>query len=137
MISPKKTEHCAFSDMLVVMLPYPKLHAGVKRKSDNLEEQEDVVIYPADIKPYDILLGRSKQSYGHAGNHAFRILIFLYVHHYASLFTKREKMAVVSLILDTITGDDGRFLREVREAPTDQWTQVTERVAREKIRCVL
>lgn len=125
--------------MLVVvkMIPNTQLHAGVKIKSDSSEEQEDVVINQADVKPYDILLGRSKQSYGHAGNHAFRKLITLYVDHYASLFTKREKMEVVSFILHSITGDDGRFLREVRDGPSDQWTPVKERVAREKIRCVL
>jgi len=78
---------------------------------------------------YDILLGRHKHCFHHVGNQAFRTLITQFMNHYATLTTKREKMHLVTFILNIIQQGGGRFLRE----GVSHWHAVKKRTAREKI----
>lgn len=79
---------------------------------------------------YDILLGRHKHCFHHIGNQAFRILITKFMTLYSTLETKREKMNLVTRILQIIHQGGGRFLREAGDS---QWSSVKKRTAREKI----
>jgi hypothetical protein len=97
-----------------------------KRKRDSRQEEEG--IEPSDL---DIILGRHKYCFHHVGNKSFRTLIANNSEWYASVSTKRDKMAVVAFLLNLIQSGKGRFLKE---GPSfSQWHEVDNRIAREKI----
>lgn len=70
-------------------------------------------------EPVDVLCGRGKNSFRHAGNGHFRHLIVEHASSYRKASTKRDKTAVVMLVAETIIARGGRFL--VRNKVDDSW----------------
>jgi hypothetical protein len=98
----------------------------MERKRDS-SPQEEVI----EASGFDIFLGRHKYCFHHTGNRCFRTLIANNLEWYASLSTKREKSAVSGCLLKLIRSGGGRFLKE---GPSlDQWYEVDDKIAREKI----
>lgn len=70
-------------------------------------------------EPADVLCGRGKNSFRHAGNGRFRHLIVEHASSYRKASTKRDKTAVVMLVARTIIARGGRFL--IRNKVDDSW----------------
>jgi len=62
--------------------------------------------------PKDVVCGRGKRNWNHAGNVHFRNLIRTHVQTYMDAPTKNDKTLIVISIVDEIRRDGGRFLKE-------------------------
>jgi len=91
-----------------------------------------------DMEPgvNDVLSGRTRQSYHHAGNKRFREIISNSVHGFSQTKSRGERAMIVSTIFDTIRTRGGRFLKKPDGAvPGDgtPWYVMTDHQAKEKI----
>lgn len=88
---------------------------------------------PKNFSPgkYDVICARGKVATTHSGNIIFRQLIQKYKSEYAQAKSKLEKSIIVSKVVDSVRDNspDGGFVKKV----CDQWYEVGDSVAREKI----
>ena len=63
----------------------------------------------------DVLCGRGKTCFFHGGNDHFRMLIAQNVELYKAAPTKKVKMQVVALVVDTVITKGGRFLTQDKD----------------------
>jgi hypothetical protein len=61
---------------------------------------------------HDVLCGRGKHCYYHAGNQTFRNLVAENLAYYTLALTKKLKMQIVITIVDTVIACGGRFLMQ-------------------------
>ncbi|CAJ1931628.1 unnamed protein product [Cylindrotheca closterium] len=67
---------------------------------------------PADVRPYDILCGRSKTCFNNIGNRRFRITISMNLKKYDSLPNRTERGKFIFTLAQTLQEDAGfRFVR--------------------------
>lgn len=66
-------------------------------------------------EPADVICGRGKNSFRHAGNDVFRQLIVKYVSSYKQAPPKNGKSQVVMLVVNEVIRNGGRFLVRVKE----------------------
>lgn len=83
--------------------------------------------------PYDVICGRGKIAFNHAGNHRFRVTIDIYLQRYSKAKTKLEKSIIVMSIVDIFRQNSptGGFVK--RDTSTGRWFEVGDAVAREKV----
>jgi hypothetical protein len=78
----------------------------------------------------DVLLGRSKRCFNHAGNIYFRTLINENVYLYMDANTRHEKRVVIKLVFDTIISRGCRFLKQYGNA----WVDISDNpLSRDKV----
>ena len=77
---------------------------------------------------FDVICGRGRSTFLHAGNKRFREIIERHIALYATAKTRLEKICVVTSICNTVR-EKGDFLQQ---SPDNQWIKVSERLAREK-----
>mmetsp|Transcript_27912 Transcript_27912/g.67913 ORF Transcript_27912/g.67913 Transcript_27912/m.67913 type:complete len:350 (+) Transcript_27912:85-1134(+) len=77
--------------------------------SSNNNSSNDI---PEDVRPYDILCGRSKTCFNNIGNRRFRITISMNVKKYDSLTNRSERGNFIYTLAQTLKEDAGfRFVR--------------------------
>jgi hypothetical protein len=69
--------------------------------------EQRMIVTPSEN---DVLCGRGKYSFHHNGNKQFRVLIAEHVENYRMAGTKKLKMGVVSMVVDTVLSRGGHFL---------------------------
>lgn len=79
----------------------------------------------------DILCGRDREAYGHAGNRTFRSLISFYRDEYQHAKARDIKTGITREIIDSIRECGGRFLK--KDEHTDVWCEVGDDYAHEKV----
>lgn len=79
----------------------------------------------------DILCGRDKESYGHAGNRRFRAIISTYRDEYQNAKSRDNKTRITDEIVASIRNCRGRFLR--KDEKTNMWYDVGDAYAHEKV----
>lgn len=77
---------------------------------------------------FDVICGRGRSAYLHAGNKRFRRVVEHHIVAYNKASSRQEKSSVVSSIIDAVQSD-GDF---VRELPDGSWERVNNRMVREK-----
>ena len=89
---------------------------------------DDGIDNPTDV---DVLLGRGAGCWNHPGNRKFRGVVHKHLSSYDNAKLRVEKTHIVSVILDEVRANGGRFLK--RNQLTEKWRVVDQRVANEKI----
>lgn len=79
----------------------------------------------------DVLCGRDKVSFNHAGNRRFRQLISSHLHLYNAAPTRKKKTKVVISVVEKIRASGGRFLKYNKS--TSEWYEASEKTCREKV----
>ena len=64
-----------------------------------------------DVRPYDVICGRHKESFNNIGNRRFRITISLHLNRYRAALTKTEKTSFFQCIVEVVQNNGGRFLK--------------------------
>lgn len=64
-----------------------------------------------EVRPYDIICGRHKESHNNIGNRRFRVTIRLSLNRYHVARTKPEKTRYFQSIIGIIQNSGGRFLK--------------------------
>ena len=64
-----------------------------------------------EVRPYDVICGRYKESYNNIGNRRFRVTIRLSLNRYHVARTKPEKTRYFQSIIAIIQNSGGRFLK--------------------------
>ncbi|KAI2504339.1 hypothetical protein MHU86_10104 [Fragilaria crotonensis] len=82
------------------------------------------------IRPTDIMLGRGPKCYNNSGNRVLRKLIKEHVVHYTSTARRREKAALVKLLVSTLQMKGYRFLHL---SPTGTWIEAPLHIAEKKV----
>ncbi|KAI2493702.1 hypothetical protein MHU86_20846 [Fragilaria crotonensis] len=79
----------------------------------------------------DVLLGRGAGCWNHPGNRKFRDIVHKHLCSYDNAKLRVEKTHIVSVILDLVHANNGRFLK--KDHVTKKWYVVDRQVANEKI----
>lgn len=97
---------------------------------DNVDavDDGDGVETPSDT---DVLLGRGAGCWNHPGNRTFRDIVHKHLCSYDNAKLRVEKTHIVSVILDLVHANNGRFLK--KDHITKKWHVVDRQVANEKI----
>ena len=90
---------------------------------------DDAILIESPLES-DILLGRSKCSWNHAGNRKFRTFVGLYLKQYIDTSNRVDKSMVVNHITQKVLEGGGRFLKINSDG---LWCVVTPKMAREKV----
>lgn len=93
-----------------------------------VEQQLLLIVQP---QPADVLCGRGRQCFTHAGNRQFRDLIGEHADTYKMAPTKKQKMKVVMLIADIIIARGGRFL--IQNKRYESWSDGGKRLGKKKV----
>lgn len=64
-----------------------------------------------DIAEVDVLCGRDKTAFNHAGNRMFRVMISRRLDQYAKAITRKEKSTIIKGVVAMVREEGGRFLR--------------------------
>ena len=83
----------------------------------------------------DVLCGKGTKYYNHTGTKRFRMLIAKHLDMYLSLERKREKDMLFRKIAGGIRDVGGLFLR--KDDQTDDWIDIGDKMARQKVRFAL
>ncbi|CAB9515420.1 expressed unknown protein [Seminavis robusta] len=83
------------------------------------------------INPSDVLCGRGKSSFTHAGNRRFRDAVTSAIDEYNNSESRLAKSRVVQRIVENIKGGGGRFLK--KERSTGQWVELDTKSCRDKV----
>lgn len=94
------------------------------------DERVEPVVRDSSINPSDVLSGRGKLSFNHAGNKRFRDLVNGSVDRYNETTTRLEKATVVNFVVEEIRASGGRFLR--RDETAGAWHAFNYAQCREK-----
>ena len=95
---------------------------------------EDKII--SDLRPFDVLCGRDKQSYHNIGNRRFRIMINMNLQKYMSCKTRTERSRMIQDLTDELQQFCGqfRFLKRITETnKSDIFVELNRKQSREKI----
>jgi len=100
------------------------------------KQMEAIIILPEDFLPceYDVICGKGKRYFNHAGNQRFRARISAYLPEYEKAKSKMEKGILFSRIVDIIRNESG--LGGFVAPPKDdggRWHEVGDEAAREKV----
>ncbi len=82
------------------------------------------------IRPTDIMLGRGPTCYNNPGNRVLRKLIKENVGHYKNETRRREKAALVKLLVSTLDAKGYRFFHR---SSTGTWIEVPPHIAEKKV----
>jgi hypothetical protein len=82
---------------------------------------------------YSVVCGRGKDTFNHAGNRRFRILVSMFIERYSVADSKRAKTAIVSEIIAVIRQAGGDFCKYEGGG----WFEVGDHCAREKVSALL
>ena len=87
---------------------------------------------PQNFQPreLDILCGRGRGAWNHAGNRRFKTFINAHAKQYASAKTKMDKGALVASMVDKLREEGVLFVR--KDTKTQTWYDIGEYQAREK-----
>lgn len=90
-----------------------------------------------EIKPTDIICGRSKASFNNIGNRRFRVTISINLGRYVNAETMMEKSQIVENVIRVLRDDVGaRFLKQVAGKSPDgvrRYVEMDDNYAREKV----
>jgi hypothetical protein len=88
-----------------------------------------------DFGPYDILCGRTKESFNNIGNRRFRVTVGLYLNQYLEAGSRIAKSQLIISIVHYLRVYVGvRFLKEKFEGASHEgYVELGERGAREKV----
>ena len=96
---------------------------------------DKIINYPFDFDCGLTLLattgGRGKQSYNHAGNIRYRMMIYMHMHSYREAPSKLDKSLIVISIVDAFRSVNGGFVRKLKGGATG-WIDIGDQLAREK-----
>jgi len=81
------------------------------------------------INALDVLCGRSKVAFHHAGNHRFRDIIASTIRMYKNATMKREKGQIVNFIMNEILSTGARFMKRDERG----WVKLDARQIKDKI----
>ena len=95
-----------------------------------LQQLKQSIIHPSDLRPTDILCGRSSTAFNNVGNRKFRAIITANIERYIRAITRQDKGVVIHSVVKYIKDDVGaRFLKRVKHG----YIELTERKQREKV----
>ena len=95
---------------------------------------EDKII--SDLRPFDVLCGRDKQSYHNIGNRRFRIMINMNLQKYIRCETRTERTRMIQALTDELQQSCGqfRFLKRIKDTnKSDIFVELNPKQSREKI----
>ena len=106
-----------------------------RRNQRRIHFTEDVPLEAQEIaeqvSEYDVLCGRHRLAFHHAGNQRLRVLVAQNVDKYAQAGSRLEKTMVIRSVVDVIQSFGGRFIKWDRSQ--NAWTELTEKQAHEKV----
>lgn len=79
----------------------------------------------------DVICGRGRSTYQHAGNKLFRKIVEQFLERYSNATSKLGKSQVVSDIVSSVRNYGGDFVKLSKESGT--YESVAERIVREKV----
>jgi len=84
---------------------------------------------------YDVLCARGKKAHNAPGNIRFRDLVATFAEAYAAATCKYEKSKIVTHIVNTVrnSSPSGGFVKQLTEAGVQNWYEVGDRAAKEKV----
>ena len=105
--------------------------AARSRQEVMMHEEQTPAMLPDNYIPTerDILTGRGKRNWNHAGNVAFRNLIQANVDRYMQASSKSAKTAIVLSIVDQVRAWPAHFLKQ----QNGRWMDIGDAQAREKV----
>ncbi|CAB9507083.1 expressed unknown protein [Seminavis robusta] len=114
----------------------PNHDEHVRNTSIALHESLDRKISAApgavDIRPHDVLCGRSKASFNHVGNRRFRSIVSGALDEYHQATSKWAKSMVATKLVGMINADGGRFLKQ-RKDSGEEWFELSTQEAKAKV----
>jgi hypothetical protein len=92
--------------------------------------------FPKDFEPSDkdVIFGRGKSAFSHAGNRRFRMVILMNLEKYHNAKNRVDKSTIVTSIVDLIREGspvNGGFVG--KSVVTGQWMRINNKLAREKV----
>ena len=96
------------------------------------------IVHHDDIRPYDIICGRSKAAFNNVGNRRFRVTIELNLKRFKDASTKQQASSIITCIYQLLSSSGARFLKPVigtssGDASGRRYVVIDKKCAREKI----
>ena len=91
------------------------------------------------VQPYDILCGRSPESFNNVGNRRFRLTISLNLSRYMNATTRQDKSVVICSVVNTLRESGARFIKRKKKVgggnggDEEVVEELSERATREKV----
>lgn len=108
--------------------------SGPSSQPSKGEDNSDMALLPEVFAPtvWDVVCGRGRKCFNHAGNERLRDVVAGYLEQYSSANSKLEKSYILSDIVAKVRKDspDGGFVKRCPE--TNRWYEVGDFLAREK-----
>lgn len=83
-----------------------------------------------EVTPADVLCGRGKQTFNHAGNGKFRAVVANVIPLYLEAPSRKVKTEIVESIVEKVRESGGRFLK--KDSATGGWYVLDRRQSKEK-----
>lgn len=85
-----------------------------------------------ELKPTDVLCGRSKHAFNHAGNLRFRYVVSGFLRKYVDVYaTRKDKAQIIQSIIDVVRSYGGTFVQICNN--DDCYKELTEKQVYEKV----
>ena len=104
-----------------------------------LDESERCNSEDSLVQPYDILCGRSPESFNNVGNRRFRLTISLNLSRYMNAATRQDKSIVICSVVNTLRESGARFIKRKKkvgggkDGDEEVVEELSERATREKV----
>ncbi|CAB9516013.1 hypothetical protein SEMRO_754_G197540.1 [Seminavis robusta] len=107
-------------------------HNRALPNNESLDRKISVVPDRVSLRPNDVLCGRSKESFNHAGNRRFRNLVAASLAEYNEATSKWAKSMVAARLVGVINNEGGRFLKQ-RKGNEEVWYEISTQDAKAKV----
>jgi len=85
-----------------------------------------------ELGEFDVLCGRDKTAFNHAGNRRFRVAVAVHQDRYAASHSRKEKSVIIQSVVKMVHMNGGRFLRWMTSKKTTL-RELSEKEAHEKV----
>lgn len=100
--------------------------------NESLDRKISALSESIDIRPSDVLCGRSKASFNHVGNRRFRSIVTASLEEYNEASSKWAKSMVAAKLVGVISSEGGRFLKQ-KKGNEDDWYELSAQEAKAKV----
>ena len=110
------------------------MHACERNSSAKEDSSHNMRLLPVGYKPgeHDVLCGRGRKCFNHAGNVKFRAIVQSFLPQYSKAMAKLEKSYILSDVVEQVrkNSGEGGFIK--KDPDTSRWYEVGDFLAREK-----
>lgn len=100
--------------------------------NESLDRKISALSESIDVRPSDVLCGRSKASFNHVGNRRFRSIVTASLDEYNEASSKWAKSMVAAKLVGVISSEGGRFLKQ-KKGDEDNWYELSAQEAKAKV----